>query len=160
MPTHTFATAPPLDVLIVPGGTGTRAANVTVGPAAFVRQRYPELKYLMSVCTGAAILAQSGVLDGRRATTNKAAFAWVKTQGGAEIEWVPKARWVVDGNVYTTSGVAAGMDGTYALVREIYGEEVSRRVADNVEYERHTDSSWDPFSDLYNLTNVAVNGGP
>jgi len=52
------------------------------------------------------------------------------------------------------------MDGTYALVREIYGEEVSRRVADNVEYERHTDGSWDPFSDLYNLTDVAVKGGP
>jgi len=67
---------------------------------------------------------------------------------------------VVDGNVYTTSGVAAGMDGTYALVREIYGEEVTRWVADFVEYERHTDSSWDPFSDLYNLTDVAVKGGP
>ncbi len=107
--THTFENAPALDILIVPGGEGVVVLEEANDTSAedFVASRVGELKYLLSVCTGAAILAKSGVLNGKRATTNKG--AWAQATGfGTNISWVPSARWVVDGNVWTSSGVAAG----------------------------------------------------
>jgi len=78
VPTHTFATAPAdLEVLIVPGGFGSRQEEKIEGVVEFVRSRYAGLRWLLTVCTGSAIVAKSGVLDGRRATSNKKAFAWV-----------------------------------------------------------------------------------
>lgn len=97
--THTFEDAPKLDILLAPGGMGLRPLdddNDTAIPD-FIAARYNELQYLLSVCTGAATLAQSGVLKGRRATTNKAAWAWA-TQFGEGVQWVPTARWVEDSN--------------------------------------------------------------
>ncbi len=115
VPTHTFQTAPPLDVLIVPGGIGTRGPPPTVNSMiAFVKERYPTLQYLITVCTGAGIAARAGVLDGKHATTNKR--AWKETTAlGPKVKWIPQARWVTDGNIWTTSGVAAGTDGFLAL---------------------------------------------
>lgn len=107
--THTPSNAPALDILIVPGGEG----NVVLSQANdtwvedFVATRYSQLDYLLSVCTGAVSLAKSGVLDGKSATTNKGAWSWVTTFG-TNVTWVPSARWTVDGNVWTSSGVAAG----------------------------------------------------
>ena len=107
--THTFADAPPLDILLVPGGLGVNALVQKNDTAIekFVQQRYPTLEYLASVCTGSGILANAGVLSGKRATTNKAAWAQVISIG-SNITWVPSARWVQDGNIWTSSGVAAG----------------------------------------------------
>jgi len=107
--THTFENAPELDILFVPGGLG----NVVLALANdtwvedFVASRFSQLDYLLSVCTGAASLAKSGVLDGKRATTNKSAWAWA-TSFGTNVTWVPTARWTEDGKVWTSSGVAAG----------------------------------------------------
>lgn len=100
LPTHTFETAPDdIDVLIVPGGLGTRApGDLLDAEIAFVRDRYPKVKHLVSVCTGAGILARAGVLDGRCATTNKKAWA-VTTAWGPDVKWVAEARWVQDGNI-------------------------------------------------------------
>lgn len=103
VPTNTMDDVPPLDVLIVPGGFGTRGLGTDKRWEEFVKRQYPTLKYLLVVCTGASIVARAGILDGRRATTNKAAFAWVKTQG-PNVKWVEEARWVVDGNIWTSSG--------------------------------------------------------
>jgi transcriptional regulator GlxA family with amidase domain len=104
-PTHTFATAPDdLEVLIVPGGPGVRAPDVSP-MTDFIRDRYPKLRYLLTVCTGAGLAAKSGVLDGRKATTNKAAWATI-TAYGPNTTWVSPARWVVDGNIWTSSGVS------------------------------------------------------
>lgn len=74
VPTHTLETAPPLDVLIVPGGVGTRAPDIN-STIDWIANTYPTLKYLITVCTGAGLAAQAGVLDCKRATTNKAAWA-------------------------------------------------------------------------------------
>lgn len=107
--THTFADAPPVDVLIVPGGMGNLAMHQNGDTAVedFVATRFDRTEYVLSVCTGALSLAKAGVLKGRRATTNKAAWKTV-TQFGENIIWVPTARWVEDGKVWTSSGVAAG----------------------------------------------------
>ncbi|KAI9935122.1 hypothetical protein ASPWEDRAFT_175844 [Aspergillus wentii DTO 134E9] len=99
VPTHTFSTAPALDVLIVPGGLGMRESTPAVEQAIdFVRDTYPTVKYLITVCTGAGVAAQAGVLDGKRATTNKKAWNEISAMSDA-VKWVPHARWVVDGNI-------------------------------------------------------------
>ncbi|KIH92442.1 hypothetical protein SPBR_02682 [Sporothrix brasiliensis 5110] len=156
--THTFETAPKLDILLVPGGTGNVALEQKNDTKVedFVRERYPELEYLLSVCTGAITLARSGVLEGRRATSNKGAWAQTATHG-KNVTWVPSARWVVDGNVWTSSGVAAGMDMAFAFLRELYGDSPLDTLMSNVEYAPHTDASWDPFSVVHN-TWVPVSG--
>jgi putative intracellular protease/amidase len=78
VPTHTFATAPQdLEVLIIPGGFGARKEENIDGVVEFMKGYYSKLRWCLTVCTGSAILAKSGVLNGRRATSNKKAFAWV-----------------------------------------------------------------------------------
>jgi putative intracellular protease/amidase len=112
--THTFLDAPALDVLLVPGGLGALAleqSNDTALPT-FLRNRFASLDYLLSVCTGSGILAASGLLDGHRATTNKASWEWV-TSHGTNVTWVPSARWTQDGKIWTSSGVAAGKTGGF-----------------------------------------------
>lgn len=104
LPTHTFANVPDLDVLLVPGGAGVRAPDVK-NITDFIADQYPSLEYLITVCTGAGLAAKSGVLDGRRATTNKSAWSTV-TAWGPKVDWVRQARWVVDGNIWTSAGVS------------------------------------------------------
>ncbi|KAI5851749.1 class I glutamine amidotransferase-like protein [Morchella snyderi] len=130
VPTHTFATAPALD---------------------YIKATFPTLKYLLTVCTGSALAASTGILDGKNATSNKAAWVWATGQG-PNVNWVPRARWTVDGNVWTTSGVAAGMDGTFAFVREVYGEAAFKRIRDLVEYMPQEDASVDAWGEYYNTT--------
>jgi len=143
-PTHTFDAPPPLDVLLVPGGIGTD------GPGApeaieFIRKVYPSLKYLLTVCTGSVLAALAGVLDGRRATTNKVRYA-VSTAQRTQVKWVAHARWVEDGNIWTSSGVTAGMDAAFAFIATVYGAEIADNLARVLEYERHQDPTWDPFA--------------
>jgi transcriptional regulator GlxA family with amidase domain len=133
MPTHTFENAPPLDVLIIPGGLGSLPpAPLLNSTIAFVKERYPNLQYLITVCVGAGIAASAGVLDGKHATTNKQ--AWDRTIAlGPKVKWVPQARWVTDGNIWTTSGVSAGIDGFLAFLAEIYGDTTAATVANGME---------------------------
>jgi transcriptional regulator GlxA family with amidase domain len=150
VPTHTFETAPPLDVLIVPGGVGNRIGSNVEAAINYIRRVYPTLRYLITVCTGSRLVAEAGVLDGRRATTNKR--AWARTiEYRPQVEWVTHARWVVDGYIWTSSGVSAGIDVIFAFMAEEYGEEVAGMIANFLEYERHLDSRWDPFAESYDL---------
>jgi hypothetical protein len=137
-----------LEVLIIPGGGGTR--NDMTEEIAFVKAMYPKLKYIITVCTGATIVSRSGVLDGRKATTNKRAWTWATAQG-PKVTWVPTARWVEDGNIFSSSGVAAGIDATYAWVGRVYGEEVSKYLALSMEYNRETDAHHDPFGLVWDV---------
>lgn len=147
LPTHTFTTAPPLDVLIVPGGLGTRAPGNTTA-VDFIPTVFPTLQYLITVCTGAGVVARAGVLDGRRATTNKR--AWEETTAlRPQVRWVHRARWVEDGNVWTSSGISAGIDVIFAWMRAVYGEEIAKTVADRMEYTPIMDPDNDPFADLW-----------
>jgi transcriptional regulator GlxA family with amidase domain len=136
----------PLDVLIVPGGGGTRG-NVS-REIAFVKEVYPSLEYIMSVCTGSTILARAGILDNKRATTNKRAWAWATTFG-TNVTY-QTGRWVKDGNTYTTSGVSAGGDGTLGFIADVYGEAPAQYVADSAEWTR-TNASHDPFAERWGV---------
>ncbi|KZL71361.1 DJ-1/PfpI family protein [Colletotrichum tofieldiae] len=151
LPTHTYATAPKdIEVLMVPGGLWTRSPNLDA-TIAYIRTTYPSLRYLVSICTGASVVARAGVLDGRRATTNKASWASTVVHG-PRTEWVPKARWVVDGNVWTSSGVSAGIDATLAFIGEVFGEANATYISDMMEYDWHRDPAWDPYSEKFNVT--------
>ncbi len=142
---HTFADPPHLDVILVPGGRGTRAEVTNQAILDFLRTASEAAELTTSVCTGAGLLAAAGLLDGRRATSNKRAWQWVTTQG-SDVTWIPQARWVDDGNVITSGGVSAGIDMALAIVERLLGQETAQRVADACEYDRHTDAGWDPFA--------------
>ncbi|KAF3930322.1 hypothetical protein ABW19_dt0203305 [Dactylella cylindrospora] len=150
--THTFANAPTLDILLVPGGMGNMALveqnNTSI--EQFIQLRLPELEYLLSVCTGSVSLARAGVLRRRRATTNKSSWAWA-TGFGDKIKWVPSARWTEDGKIWTSSGVAAGMDMTYAFLKKFYGTDNLNPIMNAIEYAPHTDPDWDPFAVVHNV---------
>jgi len=157
-PTHTFDTAPHLDVLIIPGGLGTRSLDLTGDVIKFVKERYKsgKVKFVITVCTGSWLAAKAGILDGKRATSNKASWDGA-VQLGNGVHWIAKARWVRDDNIWTTSGVSAGIDGTLAFIAEVYGKEVAETLARNAEYEWHRDASWDPWADYYGLTDATSN---
>jgi transcriptional regulator GlxA family with amidase domain len=143
--TQTFAAAPQFDVLLVPGGMGTRTQAANPAMLDFLRRQAAAAEIVASICTGAGLLAAAGLLDGRRATTNKRAWAWPVSQG-PKVTWVPQARWVEDGNVFTAAGVAAGIDMALAVIARLLGEAMAIRVADGTEYDWHRDANWDPFA--------------
>jgi len=147
---HGFDDCPKLDYILVPGGIGTRTAIDDPAMMTFLKTRVGEAELAMTVCTGTALFARAGLLDGRRATTNKMVFQWVADQG-PKVEWVKQARWVEDGKFATSSGVSAGMDMALAVIERIYGKETSKALEVGTEYDRHTDASWDPFAKIHGL---------
>ncbi|KAI4525261.1 class I glutamine amidotransferase-like protein, partial [Schizophyllum commune Loenen D] len=148
-PTHTIHDAPVLDVLMIPGGLGTRADDLD--PLIdYIADASKETDYVLTICTGSWLAARAGVLDGRNATSNKR--SWAGREGlGNGTNWIAHARWVEDGNVWTSSGISAGIDMTLAWIASVYGNDTATDVANSMEYERQLDPSYDPFADLYNL---------
>ena len=151
--THTFEGTPALDIILVPGGPGIdylySLNDTTIQD--FLNVRYDELEYLLSVCTGAYALASAGLLDGRRATTSKFAWSGV-TSTRPQVDWVPSARWVEDGNIWTSSGVSAGIDMMYAFMKHYYGTREINGVMNTIEFAPHTDPHWDPFAAVHNVS--------
>ncbi|MGH6940283.1 DJ-1/PfpI family protein [Hypericibacter sp.] len=145
-----FADDGPYDILLVPGGRGTRREVGNSALLAWLRDKAATASLVTSVCTGSALLAQAGLLDGIRATTNKMAFAWVRSQG-PQVLWQPQARWVEDGKFATSSGVSAGIDMSLAVIARLCGEARARQVALWAEYEWHDDPQWDPFAARHGL---------
>ena len=90
-------------------------------------------------------MAKAGLLDGKRATTNKRAFDWVASQG-PNVDWQRKARWVEDGKFITSSGVSAGTDMALALIARLCGIDRAREVAQWAEYVWNEDANDDPFA--------------
>ncbi|KAJ7701949.1 class I glutamine amidotransferase-like protein [Mycena rosella] len=158
-PTKTYAevtaSGQQFDVIWVPAvGPRPNAYGVDRTPKEeldFIRAQAPRAKYILSVCSGALQLALAGVLSGKRATTNKAFYhiITVPTQEtvstARDIDWVPKARWVVDGNVWTSSGMAAGSDMALAFLEHLAGAKLARQVRNFVEIPE-VSSDYDPFA--------------
>jgi len=148
--THGFEDCPPLDLLLIPGGIGTRTEVDNPVMIDWLKRRVPQAELTMTVCTGTALLARTGLLDGRRATTNKMFFHWVAEQG-PRVVWVKSARWVEDGPFVTASGVSAGIDMALAVVARLATPELSDNLALATEYDWHRDASWDPFAKIHGL---------
>jgi transcriptional regulator GlxA family with amidase domain len=139
-----------LDVLLIPGGMGTRREVANEAFLDEIRRQSERARYVATVCTGSGLLARTGALDGRRATSNKFAFTWAVSQG-PRVNWVPQARWVEDGKFFTSSGVSAGIDMSLGLIAHLFGRDTSVTVANRAEYEWHEDKDWDPFARLNGL---------
>ncbi|MCI1824107.1 MAG: DJ-1/PfpI family protein [Megasphaera sp.] len=132
-------------VVLIPGGMGTRPL---VTDTAFLKTLVPIIDmsaYCLTVCTGSVLLAQTGRLDGRKATSNKKAFFWVKTTRPAVL-WQGKARWVVDGKFYTSSGISAGIDMTLGFICDRYGRNKAVEIAQSIEYNWQENKNCDPFA--------------
>jgi transcriptional regulator GlxA family with amidase domain len=141
---------PPLDLMLAPGGVGTRREVENSDLLDWLRDRAARAEIVSSVCTGAALLARAGLLDGRRATTNKRAFEWVESQG-PNVNWIKSARWVEDGRFWTSSGVSAGIDMALAIIARLLGSDAAEQAARVMEYEWRRDAARDPFARLYGL---------
>ena len=136
--------APHLDLLLVPGGMGTRTEIYNEPLIHWLQNRCVKAELILSVCTGAALLAKAGILDGHKATTNKLAFDWV-TQQSQNVQWIKKARWVDDGRIITSSGISAGIDMSLYVISRLFGESVRNDIAKRAEYSLNTNPHNDPF---------------
>lgn len=139
-----FADCPDLDLVLLPGGFGTLREINNPPMINFLKARVPEAKLTMTVCSGSWLLARTGLLDGRRATSNKLLFDMAREQSD-QVQWVPEARWVEDGPFITSSGVSAGMDMALAVIAKLFGDATAQQMAVGAEYQWHTDPDVDPF---------------
>ena len=133
-------------IFLIPGGYGTRTEVNNPEFIEKIKKIALGSKYILTVCTGSALLAKTGLLDDRKATSNKRSFDWVRSTG-PKVNWIKKARWVVDGNYYTSSGVSAGMDMAFGFLNDMHGEVFSRKLAFQLEYNQQEDKDYDAFSE-------------
>lgn len=131
--------------LLLPGGLGTRPLVKNPRFIESLARLADQSSYCLTVCTGSGLLAQTGLLDGKKATSNKRAFDWARSVS-SKVEWIGRARWVVDGKFYTSSGVSAGMDMTLGFVADQFGQEKAEEIASRIEYLWNRDKNNDPFA--------------
>lgn len=143
--THSFETAPKLDILMVPGGFGTQTELHNPALLDYLVRADQDTQFTTSVCTGSALLAKAGLLDGHRATSNKRFFALAESQSKA-VTWVPEARWVESGKMFTSSGVSAGTDMALGLIAKLKGKMVAMEIASALEYVWNDEADQDPFA--------------
>jgi transcriptional regulator GlxA family with amidase domain len=133
VPHHTIADCPPLDILVVPGGWGTRRLVGDERLRVWLVERAAAVKTLGSVCTGAMLLGTAGLLDGRRATTHWRSLEWMRsTLPAVQVE--EHLRVVEDGGVYTSAGISAGIDMALKLVARWHGQAIAEATARQMEY--------------------------
>jgi transcriptional regulator GlxA family with amidase domain len=131
LPDHTLADHPALDVLLVPGGTGTRREVSNPALTGWIGRVGAE--WITSVCTGALLLHEAGQARGRRVATHHAFEDTLEARGDVTV--VRDARYVVDGNVVTSQGVSAGIDMALWLVGRLHGRDHSRAVRRYIQYD-------------------------
>lgn len=134
LPDHTWVSAPPIDVLVVPGGLGTRRIATEEPVLAWVRRQAEGGALVTSVCTGSGVLAAAGLLGNRPATTHWAALDWVAGLDPT-IDLRPDDRFVDDGDIVTAAGVSAGIDMALHLVARLHSVERARDVRRYIQYD-------------------------
>jgi transcriptional regulator GlxA family with amidase domain len=133
IPQHSFQTCPGLDVLVVPGGWGTRRELKNPIMLDWLRRRAAEVETLTSVCTGSMLLGFAGLLDGRHATTHWKSLDWMRDSfPSAAVEYDQHV--VEDGRVLTSAGISAGIDMALKTVARYCGEKVARATSKHMEY--------------------------
>jgi cyclohexyl-isocyanide hydratase len=130
-PSMSFAEAPPLDLLAVPGGPGTDAAILDAETVAFVRNQGAAARHIFGICTGSLLLGAAGLLRGRRAGSHWSARDLL-AQFGAEVR---DDRMTIDGHIYTAGGVTSGIDMALRLAADLAGEDVAQRIQLQIEYD-------------------------
>ena len=133
-PHHTIAAHPVLDILVIPGGWGTRRERRNDRLLDWIVDQDRSTKITASVCTGAFLLAERGLLDGRRATTHWASIEWMRQQY-PDVLMVEDERVVDAGHIVTSAGVSAGIDMALHLVSRLHGRETAGWTARRMEYD-------------------------
>jgi len=133
-----------LEIFLIPGGIGTRIEVKNDLLLEKIKAISEKSNYVLTVCTGSALLAKTGLLDNRNATTNKRAYYWAITNG-KKVKWDKTARWAVDEKYYTSSGVSAGIDMSLGFLSDRHGIEFARKIAFEIEYNWTEDKNNDVF---------------
>lgn len=135
MPTCTFETCPRLDYLLIPGQAPT--TPLIPGLAEFLTSKHDEVESILSICTGSIALARAGLLDGKTAMTNKFSLAMMAKLGIApkNVNWEMKGRWSVDGKIWSSAGITAGMDMTAEWMTTRFDKELIKWSWDIAEFE-------------------------
>ena len=131
VPTADFDTAPPLDILFVPGGPGQQQVMEDERFIGFLRKRGQEARYVTAVCTGSLLLGAAGLLKGYRATTHWFSLELLGSLGAEPVS----ERVVVDRNRITGGGVTAGIDFGLVIAAKLFGEETARKIQLWIEYD-------------------------
>ena len=134
LPEETWESAPPLDVLVYPGGRGTRVQLADTAVLDWIRGLAGNDTLMTSVCTGSLVFAAAGLLDGRPATTHWGSVETLPTLG-RDIEVRPDDRYVDTGNVITAAGVSAGIDMALHLVERLHSTERAKEVRRYIQYD-------------------------
>jgi transcriptional regulator GlxA family with amidase domain len=133
LPHFTFANCPPLDILVVPGGWGTRKELKNPVMLEWLRTQAAQAQIVTSVCTGSMLLGFAGLLDGLHATTHWQALDWMRDSfPKVSVEY--GKHFVVDGRVFTSAGISAGIDMALKVVAHYLGEDIARASARYMEY--------------------------
>jgi len=130
---HGLGTCPSLDILVVPGGWGTRNEISNRRLLDWIAERARQVETLTSVCTGSMLLGHAGLLDGRRATTHWRALDWMR-QSFPTVTVEDKLHVVEDGRVITSAGISAGIDMALRVVERYHGHDIALATARNMEY--------------------------
>lgn len=141
-----------IDIFLIPGGYGTRKEVNNSLLIDRIKEISELSKFVLTICTGSSLLAKTGLLDNRKATSNKTAFDWVTTQG-KNVNWIRRSRWVIDGKYYTSAGVSAGIDMTLGFLQDFHGADLARKIAFEIEYNWQENNEVDNFYKLPVINN-------
>lgn len=140
IPDFTFKKCPKLDILVVPGGWGTRCQLQNEALINWIAQQGRQVETLAGVCTGSLLLGQAGLLDGRQATTHWRSLAWMRELFPA-VTVREDSHVVEDGYTLTSAGISAGIDLALKVVARYYGEIVAQATARHMEYRFSKDNA-------------------
>jgi len=133
MPDHTLADCPAAQVLVIPGGFGTRRLETSPAVLSWIRERSRDVEITMSVCTGSIVLARAGLLEGLRATTHHTAFDRLRA-AGPKVVVEEGARFTDNGRILTAAGIAAGIDCALHVVGRLLGPATAAATARYMEH--------------------------
>jgi putative intracellular protease/amidase len=143
--TKSFNDINSFDVLLIPGGFGTRKLVDDNKFISSLKNITEKSNIVLTVCTGSALLAKTGLLKNIKATSNKMSFDWVVSQD-SDVKWIRKARWVVDGKYYSSSGITAGIDMALGFINDMFNIEVADKISHALEYIWNNNSKEDHFA--------------
>ena len=150
VPDITIAERTEYDLLFIPGGDSALEECTTPDILQWIRDVSANAERVMAVCTGTIVLGMAGLLNGRKATTNKLDFTST-VHLAPKVDWVKRARWVKSGKFFTSSGVSAGIDMAFGALANLYGETKAEATALECEYNWNRNPNEDPFARLAGL---------
>lgn len=141
--TYNFSNAPQADIIVIPGAepsVAKKIADTNTEITQWIKKQHQETALTFSVCTGSLILAATGILDNKKATTHFGAIEHLKEH--KTIDVIENLRYVRDGKILTTAGITSGLDGTLYVIEEILGKELANNISKIMIYNRNGDMSF------------------